>query len=380
MRANEHRPTQAIIDLGAIQTNLKTIQEHYSEDIITYVAVKANAYGHGAVEVAKAALDVGVEGLFVATVDEGIELRQAGITNVPILVTGLTDPRGIAEVFDYDLTLTVSGIAFFEKAVDQLTTTQQRHLLDKELPIHLALDTGMGRIGLQKPEEILAFIKGLEAYPWVRWEGVFTHFSTASGGPKDYIDTQWERWQDLLKVVPEEVTYRHHANTAMAYLTDDYPTDIARIGIGMYGIDAEDRSPDPYGLVPALSLVSAIIYVKEVDPGRFISYGATYKTQEKEWIATIPLGYADGWFRRYQNFDVLVQGKKCPVVGRINMDQLMVRLPKEFPVGTTVTFIGQNSGQSNHVSDLARVADTIGYEVVCGISDRVPRVHVNVRQ
>lgn len=374
-----HRPTFAVVNLSAIQSNIRWMKVQLQEGQQLYAIVKANAYGHGAVEVAKAAQAVGVDGFAVATVDEAIELRQNGIDQLPILVLGLTNPRGIEEILLYDITVTVSDTAFFEQAYQQLVETDNTDLLNKRLlHIHLALDTGMGRIGLQTKEEVVQFTTAIRSYPWVDWQGVFTHFSTAGGGSEAYIEQQWQNWMELLKEVPESVELRHYANSAMGmWYTDHQSSDIIRYGIAMYGIDPKDNVYPDSPLTPALQLVSEIVYVKKVVRGRSISYGATYTTQGDEWIGTVPIGYGDGWLRKYNVMDVLVDGIRCPVVGTINMDQMMIRLPKYYPVGTTVTLIGQSGYETNHVSLLAKQVDTIGYEILSNIGSRVQRIYTN---
>lgn len=339
-----------------------------------YIAVKANAYGHGMVQMAQAVIRNGAQGLLVATVDEGIVLRQAGI-EVPILVLGLTDPRGIAEVIHYELTITVSSINFFQRAYEQLEQTAQLSVLEKGVSFHLALDTGMGRIGLRTTQEVQQFVEQIAHYSWAKWQGVFTHFATAGGGPEDYVDFQWDNWQQLVQHIPSYVTQRHYANSAMGLWYGRSPqSDIVRLGIGAYGLDPKDRIDAPYdGLQPILQLFSEIVHVKKVPAGSKISYGATYEAQQDEWIATVPIGYADGWHRRYRDIPLYVDGHACQVVGVINMDQLMIRLPKAYPVGTTVTLIGQGG---NHVSQMAQQLDTIGYEILTSLSSRIPRIYI----
>lgn len=404
--ASEHRASQAIVDLGAIQANVKQYLQFVSDQQKLFAVVKANAYGHGAVPVAKAAIEAGVQGLCVATVDEAIELRQNGVIHPPILVLGLTNPFGIAEILHYNITVTVCDLDFFRQSYQQLVKMGQEGLIEHyKLKFHLKLDTGMGRIGLQTREQVKDFVAGLAEFPWLDWEGVFTHFSTVGGGPREYVDYQWEHWQELLQEVPDFVKERHFANTAMIHQRElsQYST-ICRLGIGLYGLDPRDRlaisdiqagrfdhllsanvltvsdqapGEDPKDhLQPAMQLVSEIVYVKEVSAGQKISYGATYEASEKEWIATIPIGYADGWYRGFKDIPVLVDGHACPVVGVINMDQLMIRLPKYYPEGTEVTLVGHDGGLYNHLSAMARKLNTIGYEIPCGISQRIPRVYI----
>ncbi|MCW6682418.1 alanine racemase [Aerococcaceae bacterium NML160702] len=376
---SEHRPTVAIVDLEAIQHNVHAFLKRMSPSQQLYVAVKANGYGHGITHVAQAALEAGASGLLVATVDEGITLRKNGV-HAPILVLGLTDPRGIAEILHYQLMITVCSPDFFKRAQEQLAQTDQLDLLTTHrLTVHLALDTGMGRIGLTTVAEVEAFKDSVTAYDWVDWQGAFTHFSTAGGGPEDHVHAQWAKWQALTAVLPDSVAIRHYANSAMAMWYPQQPaSDIVRLGIGLYGIDPKDRLdvPQAEALQPALQLLSEIVHVKQVPKGTKISYGATYEAQADEWIATVPIGYADGWFRHYRDIPVLVDGHACPIAGTINMDQMMIRLPKYYPVGTTVTLIGRSGHLDNHVSKLAAQLDTISYELLTSISTRVPRLYV----
>ncbi|MDO4432537.1 MAG: alanine racemase [Aerococcaceae bacterium] len=381
--ASEHRPTVAIVDLSAIRHNLHYFLAKMTSEQQLYVAVKANAYGHGLVPIAQAAIEYGAHGLLVATIDEGITLRKNGIT-APILVLGISDARGIAEMLLYDLTITVSDANFFERAEQQLQATGQAALLTPQsLKIHLALDTGMGRIGLQTEAEVAHFVQVAQKVSWIDWQGVFTHFATAGGGPETHVAHQWERWLELTACVPDQVTIRHYANSAMGMWYPYEPqSSIVRLGIGLYGMHPKDewQTPDALDLRPALQLVSEIVHIKKVSKGTKISYGATYEAQEDEWIATIPIGYADGWFRRYQQIPVLVDGKACQVAGRINMDQLMIRLPNFYPVGTTVTLIGQDKTLCNHASDIAQQVDTISYEIFTSIAPRVPRIYLKGEQ
>lgn len=374
----EHRPTQAIIDLDLLKANLKVMQDRLHPDQELYAVVKADAYGHGASQIAKTALQAGATGLLVATVDEAIQLRQDGIRDCTILVLGLTDPRGIGEILLYNVTVTVSSTSFFDQAYQQLQATDRLDLLkDHKLNFHLALDTGMGRIGLRSGQEIDSFVQELVKYDWINWEGVFTHFSTIGGGPQDYIEVQWQRWLDFMDHIPEAVTVRHYANSAMGLWQDRQPqSKLVRYGIAMYGLDPKDQYPSPDGVQPILSLVSELVYVKKIQAGEKVSYGATYTSQGEEWVATIPIGYADGWLRHYKKIPVLVDGQTCPIIGVINMDQLMIRLPKYYPIGTNVTLIGRDGQSVNHPSLMAGQLDTIGYEILTSLSKRIPRVYI----
>ena len=402
-RASEHRSTQVVVDLEAIKHNIQFYRSEILDHQKVYAVVKADAYGHGAIAVAKAALQAGVEGLCVATVDEAISLRKAGIADAKILVLGLTSPLGIAEILLYDITVTVAGLDFFELAYQQLVHSNQESLLDDySLKIHLKLDTGMSRIGLRKVSEVEAFTAGVSDYPWVDWQGVFTHFATAGSGSAEYIDFQWHNWEQLMQVIPDTVKIKHFDNSIMGlHEKIGKHSDIVRLGIGQYGIDGRDLIPEHLvtdqqlaeyrlnksqlkmsseaqlsKLKPAFQLMSELSYVKKVEKGTCISYGASYQSLEDEWIGTIPIGYADGWLRAYNKVPILINGYPCPVVGVINMDQLMVRLPQPFPVGTEVTLIGRDGNNYNHPSLVAYLAGTISYEIFTTIGDRVPRVYI----
>lgn len=382
-KPSEHRPTIAIIDVEALRHNVRAFLKHMQPNQQLYVAVKANAYGHGLTQIATYALEAGATGLLVATVDEGITLRQAGIT-APILVLGVSDPRGIAEMLHYQLKITVSSATFFERAYEQLRTTNQLNLLGPNaLTVHLALDTGMGRIGLTTPDEVQMFKETVASLEWVNWEGAFTHFATAGGGPEEYVDFQWQKWLQLTKQLPESVGVRHYANSAMSMWYPHQPaSDIIRLGIAMYGIDPKDQleTDTAYPLQPVLQLISEIVHVKQVPKGSRISYGATYEALHDEWIATVPIGYADGWLRHYCQIPLLVDGQACEVVGVINMDQLMIRLPRYYPVGTTVTLIGRDGVRCNHISEMAHSLSTIGYEILTSLSNRIPRVYLTQKE
>lgn len=381
MEFSDHRPTYAIVDLEAIRHNVSQMIAALQPGQQLYASVKANAYGHGSVPIAQAVLQAGVDGLLVATVDEAIELREAGIIDIPILVLGLTDPRGIAEILFYDLTITISTMDWFERAEAQLRQTNRLGLLNEQsLQYHLAIDTGMGRIGLRTQEEVRDFFEQAQSYSWANCEGAYTHMATASGGAESYVYHQFERWQELTQALPNSVKVRHYANSASAMWFQDLPTsDIVRYGIGIFGIDPKDEpfSESSWNVIPALELVSELSYTKKVEAGSCISYGAAYIADEDQWIGTIPIGYGDGWLRSYQKVTLQIQGHDCPVVGVINMDQLMVRLPEYYPPGTPVTLISRHNEAVNSVSNIAKKVGTIGYEIITNIGSRVPRIYIN---
>jgi alanine racemase len=365
-----HRPTKAIIDLKAIKENVKNEVARLPEATDLFAVVKANGYGHGAVETAKAALQGGATGFCVATIDEGIELREAGFKE-PILLLGIVSVTDSTLLSQYNLSFPVSTIEWLQEAL----TFLQEHSVTQPLRVHLKVDTGMGRIGFISNEELLAAVAFLqEHHATFEWEGIFTHFATADQTDDTYWQEQNQRFQETVASLPELPRYVHAGNSATALWHAEGIGNMVRYGIAMYGLNPSGTAlPETYPLQPALSLISELVQVKLLEKGAGIGYGETYITPQAEWIGTVPIGYADGWLRKMQGFSVLVAGEYCEIVGRVCMDQLMIRLPKEFPTGTKVTLIGNDQDQVITMQDVAEQLDTIHYEVACTLSARVPR-------
>lgn len=366
------RPTRVIVDLKTIQKNIQVFQEHYPQKEI-FAVVKANAYGHGMIEVAKAAAEAGVLGFCVALVDEAIVLRQAGFTQ-PILVLGISSIEDVPLLVQYGISATVSSLEWLKQAVLMLDH------FSEPLKIHLALDTGMGRIGIRTVKDLAecqSFMKKHEKK--LVLEGAFTHFATADDPNTKHLEAQLAAYHELLATLKERPRYLHCSNSAYAIWHDALETDVIRLGIGMYGIDPSNDTwavPKTIRIEAALRWESALMYVKQLHAGDTVGYGATYTCQGDEWIATLPVGYADGFIRSYHAGDVLVQGHRCPIVGRICMDQCMIRLPHAMPVGTKVTLLGKDGNERITAEALSQRSDSIAYEVLCLISDRVPRVYL----
>ncbi|MEQ6376705.1 alanine racemase [Bacillaceae bacterium S4-13-56] len=362
------RDTWVEINLDAIENNIMELKTRLPKGKKIYAVVKANGYGHGDVQVAKVALEAGAYGLAVSLLDEAISLRLAEI-QAPILVMGRVRPEDAVLAAKYDITL----------AVFQKEWMEEMPHLENPLNIHLKIDTGMGRVGLRTEEEMDEIISLVKTKN-VRLTGVFTHFATADEPDLDYYNEQNRRFSILLERLkflypkPFEV---HTGNSAAALRFPEEMYDSVRYGISMYGLYPSDwvKQHPPFQLTPALSLQSKLIHVKKLPPGESISYGATYTTETEEWIGTVPIGYADGWIRKLQGSEVLVAGERAQVVGRICMDQMMIRLQGPIPVGTQVTMIGQQQNQSISMDEIAQYLDTINYEISCMISNRVPRVY-----
>ena len=372
MARGTHRPTVAKVDLGAIKWNINQIRNHIRPGKKLLAVVKADGYGHGAVPIANAAKEAGVDGFCVAILDEAIELRQNGFTEDFLLVMGVTEVRDVALMADSNISVTVSSFEWLEAALPLLNLRKTTN----PLRIHLAVDTGMGRIGLRTKEEVQAFEALCEKHESLHAGGIFTHFATADGEDDVQVERQYETFKELVKSMAIRPDMVHLANSAMTLWHEDFETDATRVGIAMYGYNPSDLTiPLPYELQPAFTLETEISYVKQMHEGDTISYGARYKAYEGEWLATLPIGYADGWRRDLGNQTLLVDGHRCPVRGVVCMDQLMISLPHAYPIGTKVTLLGENNGEWNNPSEMAVELGTIGYEILCGISDRVPRIY-----
>ncbi|MGX7073468.1 alanine racemase [Falseniella ignava] len=364
MKTSPHRPTKALINLEAIRQNIQQMGAHIPQGTLKWAVVKANAYGHGAVAVATAIQD-DVDGFCVSNIDEAIELRQAGIDK-RILVLGVSEVETVSLARKFDITLTVAGLEW----IQALLTTESDL---SALTVHLKIDSGMGRIGFREAseaEQAQALLKQHGA----NVEGIFTHFATADEESDSYFNAQLERFEEILAALKDLPELVHASNSATTLWHAETIFNAVRMGDAMYGLNPSGEVLDlPYDLTPALSLESALVHVKIVPAGACMGYGATYQADNEEVIATVPIGYADGWTRDMQNFFVLVDGQACSIVGRVSMDQITIRLPKVYPLGTKVTLIGSNGDKEITATQVATYRGTINYEVVCLLSDRIPR-------
>lgn len=370
------------IDLAAIAHNVMVLRDRVAPSAV-WVVVKADGYGHGAVDVARAAIAAGAEGLCVALVQEGIDLRRSGI-DAPILVLSEQPPEAAARIIDHRLTPTVYRRQFLDALVAEGPVG---------LPVHLKIDTGMQRVGAH-PHAAGSMAESIvQRAPAVRLAGLYTHLAVADDDAADSVEFTDHQLSEFAKVVDNlpNVPAIHAANSAGALARPDARLSFVRAGIAVYGI-----SPGPgvdalcTDLRPALELKARVSFVKQVRSGSRISYGLRHRFERDTTVATIPIGYADGVPRRLSSVggDVLIAGQRCPIVGVVTMDQLMVDCgDREVRVGDDVTLIGaQAVGRTGadeaadgsidriRAEDWARLLDTIGYEVVCGISGRVPRV------
>jgi alanine racemase len=364
------RDTWAEINLDHLYENVKNIRDHIPGDVKVFAVVKANAYGHGDVQTAFTALSAGAHGLAVAFLDEAISLRRAGVT-APILVLGATRPKDVKIAADLNISLTTFHQEWLVEAENQLSEGDR-------LNLHIKCDTGMGRIGVRSTEELKGIEKYVQDHSQFKLEGIFTHFATADELNDDYLDGQLARFEYMLNQLESLPAYIHSSNSAATLRKTNTLFNAVRVGIAMYGLTpSQEMKPElPFPLKEVFSLHSRLIHTKELSAGEKVSYGATYETGESEWIGTIPIGYADGWLRKLQGQDVIVNGKRVPIVGRICMDQCMIRLPGFLDMGTRVTLIGKQDEEAITMDEIADKLDTINYEIPCTISTRVPRIYM----
>lgn len=368
---------EAEIDLGAIRDNFAAMRGRLRDDTKMIAVVKTDAYGHGAVRIAEMMEpEAYIWGFAVATTEEAVELRRAGIRK-PILCLGFVFPQ------DYDLLvrLQIRPATFKLSMARQLSEAASR--AGMILPVHLAVDTGMGRIGFQVCEEDADEAAEIAKLSNLKVEGLFTHFARADERDKDYTQEQFRkycRFEQMLEERGVSIPLRHAANSASIMELPGTHLDAVRAGITIYGIypsDEVDRNLMP--MKPAMSLISHICYIKKVPAGTSISYGGTFVTERESRIATIPVGYGDGYPRSLSNKgSVLIRGRRAPIVGRVCMDQFMVDVTEiEAEEFDTVTLLGQDGKDAVTADELGRLSGRFPYELVCDISKRVPRVYVD---
>jgi len=372
-----HRPrVVAEIDVKAIIHNYKQIRNNLPRDVGIMSIVKADGYGHGAVEIAQILQKEGVNYLAVAIASEGAQLREAGITT-PILVLGYTPAADIPILIDHDLTQTIFS---YEMAK---FISYEASKLEKRIKIHIKVDTGMGRIGFLAYPASIKEIVDINQLPNIEIEGIFTHFSSADEAESSYTKEQTSIFHGFLKELQQvgiEIPMIHAANSAGIIMHKNTYFNMVRLGIALYGhYPSEETATHGIGLIPAMSLKTQVVHVKELPKGHTIGYNRTYITEEKTKIATIPIGYADGYARRLSNKGrVLIRGEYAPVVGNICMDQFMVDVShiNYVGVGDEVVIFGKQKEKEIAVEEIAQMLGTINYEIICMIGKRIPRIYV----
>ncbi|MDD3088735.1 MAG: alanine racemase [Candidatus Omnitrophica bacterium] len=372
MAITNYRPTWAEIDLGAVRHNLDRIRKMLHDDVKIMAVVKANAYGHGICQVGRVLSIDGVDYMGVASLDEAVRLREDEIST-PILVLGSVLPSEAKAAIERDITLTLCNYELLEAMCSAARKCRKR------AKAHVKIDTGMGRIGVWH-EEAAAFIRHVSGFKEIEIEGIYTHFSSA-GRDNEMTEAQitaLEKVIDSIKETGIDPLYKHSANSIALVDREKAHLNLVRPGILLYGIYPKPDFRKIFDLRPVMSLKTRIVFIKDTPPGRAISYGRTYITQQPTRIATIPIGYADGYGRILSNkAEALVRGRYVKVVGRVTMDQTLLDVGhvEGVKVGDEVVLIGKQGEVEIPVERVAKLSGTIPYEIVVGIMDRVPRVY-----
>ncbi|MCC8170006.1 MAG: alanine racemase [Oscillospiraceae bacterium] len=369
------RRAWAEVDLDAITHNIQEIRKITNPNAQIMAVVKADAYGHGFLEVAKTLLENGADRLAVAVLQEGKQLRSRGV-DVPILILGASSEESIEDLINFNITPSVFDYEF-AKALSYVAEKKE-----KIIKIHIKIDTGMSRIGFVATEDntsIVDEIVKISKLPYIEIEGIFSHFATSDESDKEYTLLQYKRFTDVIQRLEERginIPIKHICNRAAIMMYPEMHLDMVRPGVilyGMYPSDEVDKSR--LDLIPAMTLKARISHVKEVEPGRGVSYGKDYITDKVTKIATVPIGYADGYIRRLaKKGKMLVGGKTAPIIGRICMDQCMIDITNVHNInkGDEVIIFGR---EGVTIDDLARWLETINYEVSCLIGKRIPRIY-----
>jgi alanine racemase len=366
---NYYRDTWVEVNLDAVTSNVMHLKEHLPKNVQIMAVVKADGYGHGALEVAEAAIEAGATWLGVALLDEALALRKAGI-KTPILVLGWTRPEDVSVASEYRISLTVFQKEWLQKA-------KSFHKNPHPVLLHIKMDTGMGRIGVKTKAELADVIDALRQDDRFFVEGAFTHFATADDPESTFYYEQNKRFETFLGWLKESgvnPNVIHSANSATALRNVSNLYNMVRFGISMYGLAPSPilKETLPFPLKEAFSLYSELVHVKQVEAGEGIGYGSAFIAPKQMWVGTIPIGYADGWIRQLTGTDVIIKGKRAKIIGRICMDQLMVELDQPYEVSEKVTLIGEE----NPIDLVAEKLNTINYEVPCMISARIPRIYL----
>ena len=363
----QYRPTVAEVDLGAVRHNVETLGSFLAPGVERLAVVKANGYGHGILEVARASLDAGATRLGVALVEEGIVLRNAGV-DAPIVMLVEPPLAAARAVVENHITPSISTRA----AAEALSAAA-----DRTLPVHVCVDTGMHREGMYY-DKAIAFVGEVASLPGLEIEGVWSHFALGEQAEHPFTAKQIELFAEFCDKLPIDVAVRHLTSSAGIVLYPDSHFDLVRMGIMLYGLYPDEALRTNCDLRPAMRLSSAVSLTRRLGAGEGISYGLTWAPDRDTTIANIPIGYGDGFARVLSNTgDVLIGGKRRRIAGRVTMDTVMADCgDDDFAVGDEVVLIGSQGAETIDASEIAAKIGTINYEVVCSIGPRVPRRYV----
>lgn len=370
--------TYAKIDLDAVLHNIKEVKKQIENSVKVMAVIKADGYGHGATALGDF-LKEEVDYYGVATIEEAIELREYGI-ELPILILGYTSPNQYIELVENNITQTVYTLEMAKEM------SKAGEICGKKAKIHIALDTGMTRIGFEANEASILAIEDISTFPNLMVEGLFTHFACADEMDKSYSKLQIDRYDNFIVLLEERkihIPIKHMCNSAGIMEFDHHRFEMVRAGIITYGLyPSEDVDKNIINLKPALEWKAHVVNVKTVDMGYGVSYGRTYVTKNKTKIATISIGYADGYPRALSSkARVLIHGKYAPIIGRICMDQMMIDVTHidNVEIEDEVILVGKDGECIISVEELANMAGSFNYEFICGIGKRVPRVYNHLK-
>ena len=368
MQATRTRGAWAEINLGALAHNVRSIRQHIEPKVKLCAVVKANAYGHGAIEVSKCALEEGADVLAVATVDEALELRAAGLT-APILILGLIPAFAVDDAVAHDITLTVADLSLAQK-ISGAAVRQNR-----TAKVHMKLETGMGRIGASV-EDAAALAEAITQLPNVELEGLFSHFA-AAGADEAFTRRQLELFNQAIEMISARginIPIKHIGAAAAILEMPEAHFDMLRSGIITYGLYPAGNIKHTLKFRSVMTLKAQVLFVKRIPRGTSVGYGREFMAERDSVIATAAIGYADGYIRAYQGFHVEIKGKKAPIAGRVCMDQIMIDVTdiEGVKVGDEVTLWGS---PTLTIDDAADWLHTINHEIPCLVSSRVPRVY-----
>lgn len=367
------RPTQAVIQLGNYAHNLREIRAHAHADALLMPVVKSNAYGHGLVPMAHKALECGASMLAVAIAEEAATLREAGVVS-PILVLGGILPQTVPLVIEYGLQQTVFDLERLEAIAVNARAAR------KQAAVHIKVDTGMNRIGVKRMDVFDKMLNMLQTHTHVRLEGLYTHFATSDESDKSFANEQFALFMRFVQRARERgfKPLLHAANSGAVCDLPETHLDIIRPGIISYGYYPSPHVKKDIVLRPVMRLITSVVDVKDIAAGESVSYGATFTAQRETRVATLPIGYGDGYHRAMSGkAQVLIHGKHAPVIGTICMDQLMIDVTDihDVGLGDEAVLIGAQGAEVITADDLASWSRTINYEVLLSITERVPRVY-----
>lgn len=366
----------AEIDLRAIRQNIKKLRSLLNANVKFMTVVKANAYGHGMLEVSQSCVEEGVDYLGVARLEEAIELREAGI-ELPILVLGHIEEESAEKLLDYQITATV----FNKKFAKALAQKANEKLIKAK--VHIKIDTGMGRLGFRPDEETIAFIEEMNSWPGIFLEGIFTHFAAADEDDNSFTSEQLKIFEHFIKKLEEKAivfTLKHSANSAAMINMPETHLNMVRAGISVYGLYPSNalKARQEFELIPAMTLKSRVTMLKTLHKGESVSYGRKYFAKKEMTVATVPIGYADGYSRLLSNQAwAMIKGQKASLIGTVCMDQSIFDVSEIEGIkeGDEVILLGKPE-EGISADDLANIIGTINYEIVCMLSARVARFYI----